>query len=113
MYEAFGLAGDYNQNGVVDSADYVVWRNTAGTDVSSFSGADGNGNGTIDQGDYDFWRARFGNTVAGTGAADDSQQVPEASAGVLTILAAFLLLFTSPLGRGRDGHRRAALVASG
>jgi hypothetical protein len=26
-----GLVGDYNQNGAVDAADYVVWRNNIGT----------------------------------------------------------------------------------
>src|SRR5262249_51943248 len=55
--------GDYNQNGVVDSADYVVWRNTLGNSVALFSGADGDGDGTIDQDDYGVWRAHFGMTV--------------------------------------------------
>jgi hypothetical protein len=25
-----GLAGDYNHNGIVDAADYTVWRDTLG-----------------------------------------------------------------------------------
>jgi hypothetical protein len=53
------LPGDYNQNGVVDAADYVAWRNTLGQSGSGL-GADGNGNGRIDAGDYAVWRAHFG-----------------------------------------------------
>ena len=26
-----GVTGDYNNNGMVDAADYVVWRNKSGT----------------------------------------------------------------------------------
>ena len=45
------VPGDYNQNGNVDAADYVVWRNGVGT--------------TYTQGDYDVWRAHFGRTADG------------------------------------------------
>lgn len=69
------LLGDYNENNVVDAADYIVWRHTLGTSVPPGSGADGSGNGTIDQADYDVWRANFGNTAppaagAAAGGAD-------------------------------------------
>ena len=38
------ILGDYNLNGTVDAADYVVWRKTLGTSVAPpFSGADGDG----------------------------------------------------------------------
>jgi hypothetical protein len=62
------LPGDYNGNGVVDAADYTVWRNTLGAMVSVFSGADGNGNNQIDVGDYTVWKAHFGETAGGTGS---------------------------------------------
>jgi hypothetical protein len=60
----FFLAGDYNLSGVVDTADYVLWRDTLGstTDLR----ADGSGpsfgvpNGVVDPFDFDFWRANFG-----------------------------------------------------
>ncbi len=66
--------GDYNQNDVVDAADYVVWRKTDSTNgVPAFSGADGDGDGVIDQDDNDVWRANFSATLppsgAGSGAA--------------------------------------------
>jgi 3-phytase len=64
------LPGDYNLNGRVDAADYTLWRDTMGSTVQTFAGADGNGNGRIDADDYDVWKTNFGrsltNTAAGT-----------------------------------------------
>jgi hypothetical protein len=55
------LPGDYYPDGVVDAADYLVWRRTLGRlNVPPFSGADGNGDGVIDEDDYTVWRANFG-----------------------------------------------------
>jgi hypothetical protein len=69
------LFGDYNLNGVVDAADYLVWRKTlGGTNVPAYSGADGDGDTTIDQDDYVVWRAHFGQTLPqpGSGASEAS-----------------------------------------
>jgi hypothetical protein len=49
-----GVAGDYNGNGVVDAADYVLWRK--GGPLQN----EGRTSGVVDQQDYRFWRARFG-----------------------------------------------------
>jgi hypothetical protein len=62
------LLGDYNKNGTVDSADYVVWRKSLTQVVSAYTGADGSGNGVVDQADYDIWRANFGKSLPGPGA---------------------------------------------
>ena len=50
--------GDYNGNGIVDAADYSVWRDTLGstTDLR----ADGNGDGVVNSEDYSFWKSHFG-----------------------------------------------------
>jgi hypothetical protein len=56
------ISGDYNANGAVDAADFVLWRNSQGAAVAPFSGADGSGNGLVDQADYGVWRASFGRT---------------------------------------------------
>jgi autotransporter-associated beta strand protein len=80
------VAGDYNHNGVVDAADFVVWRKMQGQTGVALA-ADGNGNGTIDSGDFDIWRAHFGQT-AGSGSALPSAEslsaaVPEPSSALL------------------------------
>ena len=56
-----GLAlGDYNADGRVDTADFVVWRSQLDDLVPAGTGADGDGNGRVDEADYDLWRSNFG-----------------------------------------------------
>jgi hypothetical protein len=52
----FPASGDYNGNGIVDAADYVVWRNGGPlqNEVPETTP------GTVTSEDYDAWRARFG-----------------------------------------------------
>jgi hypothetical protein len=71
--------GDYNANGAVDAADYVMWRKTEGLSVAPFSASDGSGNGMVDQADYDIWRANFGDTMPPPGSG---------GAATLTVTAA-------------------------
>ncbi len=42
--------GDYNQDGVIDAADYVVWRKSIGGQLA-----------------YDAWRSQFGSAASGLG----------------------------------------------
>jgi hypothetical protein len=76
------VAGDYNSNGIVDAADYVVWRKTLGQTGAGLA-ADGNANNQIDQGDFDTWRAHLGQT-AGSGAS--ATAIPEPPSIVLLIV---------------------------
>jgi hypothetical protein len=85
------LAGDYNGNGVVDAADYSVWRNSMG-DVGSGLAADGDGNGRIDDADYTVWKSNFGDT-GGTGAIHTvAATVPEPASFVAAALAILVAL---------------------
>jgi T5SS/PEP-CTERM-associated repeat protein len=75
------LPGDFNGDGSVDAADYVIWRKGLGTIYT--------------QDDYDDWRANFGGLAPGAGASAGAQAtktgVPEpASCILLLILAAGL-----------------------
>ncbi|MCI0331693.1 MAG: hypothetical protein L0228_00530 [Planctomycetes bacterium] len=63
-----GVPGDYNRDGDVNAADYVVWRKFLGTSVAPpFSGADGDGDSSVDPGDYDVWQENFGEALPGSG----------------------------------------------
>jgi hypothetical protein len=85
------IAGDYNHDGLVNTADFVVWRNTLGQSVSpSGRGADGNQNGTIDAGDYNFWRARFGNAMGGIGSGTLVPEPTYAAYLLATVSLAYL-----------------------
>jgi hypothetical protein len=82
------MLGDYNGNGVVDAADYTVWRDTLGQ-MGTGLAADGNGNGTIDAGDYTVWQTNFGNH-AGSGATS-SLAVPEPTGLLLAWIGALAM----------------------
>jgi hypothetical protein len=59
------IPGDYNLNGVVDAADYVLWRKNNNTATTLPNDATP---GTSPA-DYDVWRAQFGQSLgSGTGA---------------------------------------------
>ena len=81
------VVGDYNRNGIVDAADYTVWRASLGSTVSL--AADGDGDGMIDSGDFDVWKANHGNH-AGSGASA-KEAVPE-PATLLMLLTGILTL---------------------
>ena len=70
---ALGISGDYNNNGVVDAADYTVWRNGLGS--------------IFKQSDYDVWRSHYGQTLAASGASA-AAAVPEPSTAALIVLPA-------------------------
>jgi hypothetical protein len=66
--------GDYNDDGAVDAADYIVWRKTEG-DSGYFLPADGDPNYRIDSQDHDVWQTHFGSSTE-TGLAFIPPEVP-------------------------------------
>ena len=82
-------SGDYNNNGVVDAADYVVWRKTLG-ETGTWLAADGDNNNRIDAGDYGVWRASFGQMGSNGFPLSPSgfwANVPEPDGLMLTMIA--------------------------
>lgn len=74
------LPGDYNINGVVDAADYTLWRDELGTSTAL---ANVTTPGSVLPEDYDRWANNFGATAATvTGVT-----IPEPAAMVMAIMA--------------------------
>lgn len=74
------LAGDYDRSGVVDGADYIVWRKAM---VSTLNlAADGSQNGIIDAADYTIWRMNYG--ASSTGGL--SYSIPEPPVWVFFVM---------------------------
>lgn len=58
-----GAVGDYNDNGLVDAADYTVWRDSLGT-ATVLPNRDPGSTGNVSQADYAAWKSAFGQSGA-------------------------------------------------
>lgn len=56
----YPIPGDYDASGVVDQADYQVWKSAFGSSVDTGFGADGNRDGQVNLADYVVWRNNLG-----------------------------------------------------
>ncbi len=85
-----GLPGDYNDDGIVDAGDYVVWRNNLGAPAGTLANdIDG---GTIGAAQYQTWKSFYGASTGGS-LLVSAAIVPEPSSLVLLIgLGASLLV---------------------
>jgi hypothetical protein len=75
IVRALAISGDYNGDGSVDAADYVLWRK----DPASYGGT------TVG---YNTWRANFRDTSGSGSSAAANSAVPEPATPMLLILAA-------------------------
>jgi hypothetical protein len=72
----FGLQGDFNHDGVVDAADFVMWRKQL--------------NSVFSQTDYSIWRNNFAESAGGSGSF--SSNVPEPASAIVLLTAIATLL---------------------
>jgi hypothetical protein len=86
---AAGLAGDFNEDEIVDAADYVTWRANESANLPL-----PNDTGAANQAArYDVWTANFGESAPGGGSG--LGVVPEPASLVLVAMAAMLLIATA------------------
>jgi hypothetical protein len=95
VIESAPLAGDYNDDGVVDAADYTTWRDSLenGTPLVNETASPG----TVDEEDYAAWKANFG-SVNGPGS---TAGVPEPASAALCFLGGIFGLSVFRSGRAR------------
>ncbi|MCI0333104.1 MAG: PEP-CTERM sorting domain-containing protein, partial [Planctomycetes bacterium] len=99
-FQIAGSPGDYNNDGTVDAADYVVWRKNVGTTNPLLNDHIG---GLIGPGHYDQWRTHFGETHGGGAGVNGSGNaaVPEPTSLALLLIATVL-----NIGRRRTNSPR-------
>jgi hypothetical protein len=79
-----GLPGDYNSDGLVNAADYTVWRDNVGNAAGSLpNDPDG---GTIGPAQYATWVANYGRANS-----ESSTAIPEPSGAVLLMVGATII----------------------
>jgi hypothetical protein len=77
--QSFNLSGDVNLDGLIDMADYVMWRHINGSAA-----------------EYGQWRAHFGDNIPASGASfAQTAMAPEPSSLVLCVITALNILATS------------------
>jgi T5SS/PEP-CTERM-associated repeat protein len=83
------LAGDYNVDGIVDAADYSMWRDSFGAPAGTLANdVDG---GEIGAAQYETWKANYGSAVA-SNARVANNALPEPSCGLLALGGALAIV---------------------
>jgi hypothetical protein len=95
------IAGDYDDDGNVDGADFLVWQRGLGS--STELAADGNQDGVVDAADLVIWQEHYG--VGGSSPLALAPAVPEPTAMLLATAA----LLAGWLRRGDAGKTNARL----
>ena len=106
---AAALAGDYNDDGMVDAADYVVWRKSLETGMALAN--ETRSIGVTDAEDYDAWTVNFGALaeIGGGNIGSTSPAVPEPSSVALSIIALCIANFN--INRNRKKQPRSCTAA--
>jgi hypothetical protein len=103
------LFGDYNDDGIVDAADYTVWRNHLGANVALPNEDPDQTQGSVTIEDFAVWKSHYGETTPSGGSIlqqvfDVDRSIPEPTTTVL-LLAGGLTL-SCFLGRATFGTVR-------
>lgn len=62
-------SGDFNTDGIVDAADYTVWRDNLGSSVTPGTSGDADFDGAVTTADYAIWKEQFGTIITPPAAA--------------------------------------------
>jgi hypothetical protein len=90
IYAPLGVLGDYNNNGIVDAADYTIWRDHLGQTFALVN-RDPTNSGVINSADYTFWKSHFG-MISGSGGGSGlaGSNVPEPTSCLMLAIGGLL-----------------------
>ncbi len=101
LLTAPGVDGDYNDNNVVDAADYTVWRNHLNTSATLPHDPTP---GVVDASDYTLWKTDFGLTASTGAGSANTLTVPEPQAIALATVGLALIILVG-VRRSAQGQR--------
>lgn len=81
------VPGDFNNDHLVDAADFTYWRDHLGDADESAILNRGDGLNGVDQGDFAIWRAHFGETLELGGFGAQSVPEPASIPSIFTLIA--------------------------
>ncbi|MGI9456009.1 MAG: hypothetical protein ACR2NU_05570, partial [Aeoliella sp.] len=87
------LAGDFNDDDVVDVKDYTVWRDNLGAGDELALNGNGDGMNGVDAGDYVIWFNAFSDTNASFAASPNAVPEPGGMAMAFIMLSCFLVVY--------------------
>jgi hypothetical protein len=99
------LPGDYNNDGIVDAADYTVWRNNLGAPAGTLP--NDTGGGVVGTAQHATWKTNFGMSLPSS-ASLEGAAVPEPASVMLLLMGAAALC----LGCRNSSGRVSKLVMS-
>jgi len=83
------LIGDYNDDGMVDAADYIIWRKNLGANITLPNEDPNQTQGWVTIEDYAVWKAHYGDSNLGSGGGGlTTSTVPEPATLLMLVLAA-------------------------
>lgn len=85
------LAGDFNDNGFVDAADYTLWRDNVGAPAGTL--ANDSVGGSIGPLQYDLWRTHFGQNAVRSFFVSVTNAIPEPATMLLILPSALAFLY--------------------
>lgn len=89
VVEYLGLPGDFNDDGVVNAADYVVWRDNLNGSANLPNDPT---QGTVTDGDYGVWKSNFGHESVADSGSGNSASIPEPQSIGLLVIALGVVL---------------------
>ncbi|HEY4234115.1 MAG TPA: PEP-CTERM sorting domain-containing protein [Lacipirellulaceae bacterium] len=100
--------GDYNNNGIVDAADYTVWRDHLGQSGATLANRDPSVTGLVKAADYTSWVNHFGNGAGSGAGAINYSVIGYAPSAVVPEPTSILLSLLAGLGLAKFSKRRQA-----
>lgn len=89
-----GVPGDYNGNGTVDAADYVLWRKDPTNPANGYVSDPSDG--------YNLWRTNFGNPPGAGSGLGENTSVPEPASLAIIGLVGAIVALARPCRRTRS-----------